>query len=115
LHRLRTTDEHQFYVVGRDAWVAASELTVGDTLLLPDGSTAELLETGRRSGSERVYNLVVADYESYFANDVLVYQECGGRTTERVAERLRRHLAGQPPVATPHLTRAATDAEEVRP
>jgi hypothetical protein len=114
LHRLQTTDEHQFYVLGDDAWVAAGELAVGDTLLLPDTGAAALVETWRVPAASPVYNLVVADYESYFANDVLVYQECGGRTTEQVAERLRRHLAEQAPAAT---VQAARDdaALEVRP
>jgi hypothetical protein len=92
LRRLRTTDEHQYWVMNRDRWMPARDLQVGDRLMLPGGADAEIVETVRYPAGTAVYNFDVAGSESYFANDVLVYQECGGRTTAGVDARLRAYL-----------------------
>lgn len=62
---IRTTAEHPFWVRGR-GWVACAELRVGDVLAGHDGGRAaveDLLDTGEE---ERVYNLLVEEYHTYF-------------------------------------------------
>jgi hypothetical protein len=94
LLRIRTTDEHQFWIMNQDRWALARDLKMGDVLMLPQGKEAIIFETVRFPFKTRVYNFDVADYETYFANGALVYQECGGRTAERVDDYLRRVLLG---------------------
>lgn len=95
MRRLRTTDEHQYWVMNRNRWLLAKDLEAGDRLMLPDGEKAEIYETIRYPVKAKVYNLDVAGYETYFANGVLVYQDCGGQTTDRVNERLQAYLRGR--------------------
>ena len=61
---IRTTPEHPFFEQSR-GWVAAEELTVGDVIRTDGGWTTveDLLDTGEY---EKVYNLRVADYHTYF-------------------------------------------------
>jgi hypothetical protein len=62
---ISTTGEHPFYAWQR-GWVPANELHRGDTLLTLDGGWAtveKVVETGKW---ERVYNLRVAEYHTYF-------------------------------------------------
>ena len=92
LRRILTTDEHQFWVMNLDQWIIADFLQVGDRLMLSGGEEAEIIETVRYPAYTTVYNFDVADYETYFANGALVYQECGGQTAARVDERLRAYL-----------------------
>jgi hypothetical protein len=64
---IRTTDEHPFYVLGRD-WIPVKHLKVGD-LLLTDEGTLERVEGVEDSGKvETVYNFLVADYHTYFVS-----------------------------------------------
>jgi hypothetical protein len=73
LHRasgqvIRTTAEHPFYVDGR-GWVPAGELRPGDLLVSHDGqrvAVAELYDTGTY---ERVYNLAIRSFHTYFVCD----------------------------------------------
>ena len=95
MRRLRTTDEHQYWVMNRNRWLLAKDLEAGDRLMLPDGEKAEIYETIRYPVKAKVYNLDVAGYETYFANGVLVYQDCGGQTTDRVNEQLQAYLRGR--------------------
>jgi hypothetical protein len=65
---IRTTAEHPFYVDGR-GWVAAGELQPGDLLVSHDGqrvAVAELYDTGTY---ERVYNLAIRSFHTYFVCD----------------------------------------------
>jgi len=62
---IRTTAEHPFYVDGR-GWVPADELRPGDLLVSHDGrrvAVAELYDTGTY---ERVYNLAIRSFHTYF-------------------------------------------------
>jgi hypothetical protein len=62
---IRTTAEHPFFAYNK-GWITAGELRVGDRLLGRDGewtAVEDLLDTG---ASERVYNLRVQDYQTYF-------------------------------------------------
>jgi hypothetical protein len=95
LRRLETTDEHHFWVVGKEGWVTAGALKVGDRFAMSDGRLAELYETARFEGSTVVYNFDVEGYHSYFANDVLVRQECGGDAELGVETLIRRLLKGE--------------------
>ena len=62
---IRTTDEHPFWVRDR-GWVNACELVPGDQLSSHDGQwvvVESVVDTGKY---ERVYNLRIADYHTYF-------------------------------------------------
>jgi hypothetical protein len=62
---IRTTAEHPLYVGGR-GWVPAGELQPGDCLLSHDGqwvSVEECFDTGLY---ERVYNVQIEEYHTYF-------------------------------------------------
>ena len=64
-----TTAEHPFYVLGK-GWTAAGELKPGDRIVGLDPresvSVTALRLTGRQ---EKLYNLRVADYHTYFVGD----------------------------------------------
>ncbi|MDX2441670.1 MAG: polymorphic toxin-type HINT domain-containing protein, partial [Desulfobacterales bacterium] len=92
VHRIRTTDEHQFWIMNHNDWALAADIRINDTILLSNGTTASVIETVRRPSSQIVYNFDVAGYQSYFANNVLVYQECGGQTADLINQRLRAFL-----------------------
>jgi len=107
--------------MNRDEWILAGDLEVGDRLMLSGGEEAELIETMRYPANTKVYNLDVAGYETYFANGVLVYQDCGGQTAERVDDHLRAYLQDRRPAGHSHLLRSSKtltfipDAMEKRP
>ena len=71
-----TTTNHPFYVLSR-GWVAAGDLNEGDEVYLIDGSTAFVTgaELERFTEPVTVYNLEVADFNTYFVGDdgVLVH------------------------------------------
>ncbi|MCP3866752.1 MAG: hypothetical protein GY703_01370, partial [Gammaproteobacteria bacterium] len=92
LRRITTTDEHRFWAMNRDRWLLAGDIQVGDRLMLVGGTEAVITATRRYSEETKVYNFDVVDYETYFANDVLVYQDCNGQTARRVDDRLRAWL-----------------------
>jgi hypothetical protein len=92
LRRLLTTDEHQLWIAPKDRWGFAADLQAGDRLLLAGGHVAEVVESTRYPADTEVYNLDVEGYESYFANGVLAYQDCGGKTTAAVDDHLRAYL-----------------------
>ena len=95
LRRLQTTDEHHFWVLDKETWVTAGALKVGDRFAMSDGTVAELYETNRFEGETVVYNFDVEGYHSYFANDVLVRQQCGGKPEVGVEALIRRLLNGE--------------------
>ncbi len=88
LHRVETTDEHMYWVQNVQDWVVAGELQIGDVLSLQAGQFAELEFSHRREINTVVYNFDVKDYQSYYANGALVYQQCGGETDPSVTEQL---------------------------
>jgi hypothetical protein len=71
---------HPFYVKGR-GWVAAGDLNEGDELCLESGETAYVTGTELEKLAEpiTVYNLEVADFNTYFVGDnaVLVHNYPG--------------------------------------
>ncbi|MBP5433034.1 polymorphic toxin-type HINT domain-containing protein [Ruminococcus sp.] len=68
-----TTTNHPFYVLGR-GWVAAGDLKDGDEVFLIDGSTAYITGAELEQLAEpiTVYNLEVADFNTYFVGDEAV-------------------------------------------
>ncbi len=68
-----TTTNHPFYVIDR-GWVAAGDLVVGDEILTLDGSVAVITgsEIEKLDETILVYNLEVADYNTYFVGNVPV-------------------------------------------
>jgi hypothetical protein len=82
---IRSTAEHPFYAEGC-GWVAAGDLRPGDQLVSHDGqrlAVAEVYDTGTY---ERVYNLAVAGFHTYFLCDatwpyfVWAHNNCGPGT-----------------------------------
>ena len=92
MRRLETTDAHMFWAINKDSWILAKELEVGDRFIVTEGREAVLIETERFEGDTVVYNFDVEDYYSYFANDVLVRQKCGGEPEVGVEDQIRRLL-----------------------
>ena len=68
-----TTTNHPFYVIDR-GWVAAGDLVEGDEVYLIDGSTAFVTgaELEKLAEPIKVYNLEVADFDTYFVGDEAV-------------------------------------------
>ena len=68
-----TTTNHPFYVIDK-GWVAAGDLNDGDEVYLIDGSTAFITfaELERLAEPIKVYNLEVADFNTYFVCNVSV-------------------------------------------
>lgn len=71
-----TTTNHPFYAIDK-GWVAAGDLSEGDEVYLIDGTTAFVTgaELEKLDETILVYNLEVADYNTYFVGDnaVLVH------------------------------------------
>jgi hypothetical protein len=68
--RLKTTDNHPFFVPG-SGWTAAEKLVAGDRLLQPDGAFTTVLQSRREEHPEgiTVYNFEARDYHTYFVAD----------------------------------------------
>ena len=62
---IRTVGEHPFYVRGK-GWIAARELEPGDLLRSHDGQWVAVGKVYDNGEEEKVYNLRVADYHTYF-------------------------------------------------
>ena len=79
------TAEHPFYVADIDEFVPAKDLKAGQSLLLADGSCAEIdgILVEELSAPEATYNFEVEDYHTYYVSEdkVLVHNMC---ETERV-------------------------------
>jgi hypothetical protein len=63
---LRTTRGHPFWIVGR-GWRMAKELQVGDHIHCLDGSAT--VTAAHAEPPEKAYNLIVADFGTYFVGD----------------------------------------------
>ena len=68
-----TTTNHPFYVIDK-GWVAAGDLVEGDEIYLLDGTVAYVTGSEIEELDEAilVYNLEVADFNTYFVGDVPV-------------------------------------------
>jgi hypothetical protein len=83
---LQTTDEHPFWVVGRDDYIEARHLQTGMVVVGPAGQAQTLTATDREEHPQGVpvYNFEVADAHTYFVSQdglaaaVLVHNtQCG--------------------------------------
>ena len=74
------TAEHPFYVADIDEFVPAKDLKAGQSVLLADGSCAEIdgILVEKLSKSETTYNFEVEDYHTYYVSEdkVLVHNIC---------------------------------------
>ncbi len=68
---LKTTDDHPFWVVSRDAFVDAKRLQPGDQFASPHGPRQRLIRSVYEPHPEGVpvYNFQVEDYHTYFVGD----------------------------------------------
>lgn len=82
-----TTTNHPFYVVDK-GWIAAGDLVDGDEILTLDGSVAVITGSEIEKLDEKilVYNLEVADFNTYFVGDYAVlvhnYQDVKNKPME---------------------------------
>ena len=60
--------------------------------MLGKGVNAEVIGSERFEREAVVYNFDVEGFKSYFANDALVYQECGGDPDDAVNSWMRQYL-----------------------
>ena len=93
---LSTTLEHPFYVIDREAFVAAQDLSQGDQFLLADGSTATI--TGLRielakTGTFTTYNFEVSGTHTYFVGESGVWvHNTGNDVCLRLADSFRKNI-----------------------
>jgi fibronectin type 3 domain-containing protein len=92
LRRLKTTDEHLFWLRNSKGWVAARNLGIGDLLIMANGQEAEIVETTRFDTPVVVHTFDVDEYYSFFANGALIRQRCGGDREIGVEETLLNFL-----------------------
>ncbi len=90
LYRVETTDEHLFWVKEK-GWMPAGTLQIGDQLILADNRLAEVAGTRSYVQPVTVYNMDVEGLSTYFANGVLVHQQCDNASVS-VPNRLRMML-----------------------
>jgi len=62
---IRTSAEHPFYVPGT-GWVPCQQLKIGDPLLTADGLCVQVEDLHNTGEWEKLYNIRVADYHTYF-------------------------------------------------
>lgn len=78
---IRTTPSHLFFVDGW--WKSAENLKVGDKILTSAGDLKEVTATTTENQAEpeRIYNLNVGDYHTYFVSglELLVHNDCNYR------------------------------------
>ncbi len=91
VRRLVTTDEHRFWVAGK-GWTPARALSFGDELVLYGGVRGVVEANESIEQPSTVYNLDVAGYRSYFANDALVHQRCWAGENDLITWKLRQEL-----------------------
>lgn len=95
-----TTTNHPFYVIDR-GWVAAGDLIVGDEILTLDGSVAIITgsEIEKLDEAILVYNLEVADFNTYFVGDVPVlvhnYIDAEGENNSTPTQQGKNDFASQ--------------------
>ena len=65
---IRTTPEHPFYVKGK-GWTEALALQPDDMIATASGEWVEVTEVFDTGVYEKVYNLQVADYHTYFVRE----------------------------------------------
>jgi hypothetical protein len=71
--KIRTTDNHPFYVVNKSKWVEARKLDPGDRFKTISGSEAVFKGNEIQSGQTTVYNIEVEQHHNYYACGVLVH------------------------------------------
>ncbi len=95
---LVSTGEHPYFVVGREAFTPASELTAGDLLGLADGRTAEVVEIRIEDAAGDAFtthNFEVEDFHTYFVGpEGLWVHNAGAASCEWVFSVYKR-LRGQ--------------------
>jgi len=79
---VETTPDHPFWNESESEWQLASELPIGSSLLLPDGSTQSVVGFGSDADLQRraAYNFTVSRYESYYVSvgdQFVLVHNCG--------------------------------------
>lgn len=77
---MKVTPEHRLFVNG--SWKVAGDVMVGDTILDVQNNPVSIVSIEWQAGAVKVYNLTVATYQTYFANNIYVHNQKGdARTT----------------------------------
>jgi hypothetical protein len=92
IKRIETTDEHEFWIINKNRWVAANQLETGDILITLNGNEVTVIETQHLDIPTVVYNFDVDGYESYFVNGVLAHQKYGIGQENEADQNLRKFL-----------------------
>jgi len=71
--KLRTTDNHPFYVVNKGTWVEAKDLVKGDRLRTRSGHETAIENIRSQQCHFNVFNLEVEKHHNYYAGGVLVH------------------------------------------
>ncbi|QDT65183.1 polymorphic toxin-type HINT domain-containing protein [Calycomorphotria hydatis] len=92
---LSGTAGHPFFVVGK-GWTTADELSVGNTLSLPEGRTAEVthIRTEQAAPGEHftTYNFEVPETHTYFVGEAGVWVHNTGVACAKLARRFNKVL-----------------------
>ncbi|AWF81932.1 hypothetical protein BTJ40_14465 [Microbulbifer sp. A4B17] len=76
--RIETTDDHPFYIAGKE-WVDAVELNPGDQIETDKNSTAIVKLVRLVGRTDTTYNIEVADFHTYYVTRLnLLVHNCGG-------------------------------------
>ena len=71
---LKVTGNHNLWVANRSSWARADSLSLGDSLLAPDGNSVVIYSIEWVDGINTVYNLSLGgDNHNYFAEKTLVH------------------------------------------
>lgn len=80
---IKTTATHPFYVEGN--YIQAKDLQENDALLQLDGTKVYIDCVKQETYYTDVYNFEVEGYNNYFADGVLVHNNCGPKVQELIA------------------------------
>ena len=73
---LKVTPNHKLWINKR--WDVAGNIQIGDLLLNVDGKEVAVESIQWQLGKEKVYNLEIENYHTYFANGIWVHNDKGG-------------------------------------
>lgn len=78
---LKVTPEH--IVFANNNWIRADRLNIGDNFINSKGEQVEITSIEWVKGEQKVYNLTVDKYHTYFANNFYVHNQKGGGSSTR--------------------------------
>jgi len=94
-HPIGVTANHPFFSQDRDAFIEASQLQLGESLLDPDGHTVHVASVSQKLRTAEVYNLEIAGEHVYFVSrqGVLVHNTCAASVATDLLGRTKKVVA----------------------